>query len=252
MAEAIVMVHGVNCGGWCFETFETVFKARGYECFAPDLVGHGADKANGIEKLTGVGIADYLAQMRDLIAQLPRKPVLLGHSMGAVIAQQLAAEGLAEKLVLVSPAPRAGILPPSSPEKQLGQDLMSLGPFWTRAFEPNFEIACDISLNRLSPERQRKVFESFGPESGQALFELFFWMFDQTRATVVDTQATRCPVLTLSGSGRDDRVVSVEAAKATADAYPGSPFWVLEDHAHMVVVEDGADKIAIRIADWLG
>ena len=60
MAEAIVMVHGVNCGGWCFETFKPVFEARGFEYFAPDLVGHGADKANGIEKLTGVGIADYL------------------------------------------------------------------------------------------------------------------------------------------------------------------------------------------------
>ena len=117
------MVHGVNCGGWCFETFETVFKARGYECFAPDLVGHDADKANGIENLAGVGIADYLAQMRDLVAQLPSKPILVGHSMGAVIAQQLAAERLAEKLVLVSPAPRAGILPSSSPEKRLGQAL---------------------------------------------------------------------------------------------------------------------------------
>ena len=243
------MVHGVNCGGWCFETFETVFKARGYECFAPDLVGHGADKANGIENLAGVGIADYLAQMRDLVAQLPSKPILVGHSMGAVIAQQLAAERLAEKLVLVSPAPRAGILPSSSPEKRLGQDLMSLGPFWTRAFDPNFEIACDISLNRLSPERQRRVFESFGPESGRALFELFFWMFDQTRATAVDTKAIRCPVLTLSGS--DDQVVPVRTAKATAESYPGSPFWLLEDHAHIVVVEDGADKIASRIADWL-
>ncbi len=131
------MVHGANCGGWCFETFGSVFEARGFECLAPDLVGPGADKANGIEKLTGVGIADYLAQMRDLVAQLPRKPILLGHSMGAVIAQRLAAEDLAEKLVLVSPAPRAGILPSSSLEKQLGQDLMSLGPFWTRAFDPN-------------------------------------------------------------------------------------------------------------------
>jgi pimeloyl-ACP methyl ester carboxylesterase len=244
------MVHGVNCGGWCFETFGSVFEARGFECLTPDLVGPGADKANGIEKITGVGIADYLAQMRDLFAQLPRKPTLLGHSMGAVIAQRLAAEGLAEKLVLVSPAPRAGILPSSSLEKQLGQDLMSLGPFWTRAFDPNFEIACDISLNRLSPQRQRKVFESFGPESGRALFELFFWMFDPTRATAVDTQAISCPVLTLSGS--DDRVVPLGTAKATADSYPGSPFWVLEDHAHMALMEDGADKLASRIADWLG
>jgi non-heme chloroperoxidase len=94
------------------------------------------------------------------------------------------------------------------------------------------------------------VFEAFGPESGQALFELFFWMFDRAGATAVDTRAVNCPVLTLSGT--DDRVVPLETAKDTADAYPDCPFWVLEDHAHMLVVEDGADKIAGRIADWLG
>ncbi|ODR94923.1 hypothetical protein AUC70_03825 [Methyloceanibacter stevinii] len=249
MAETIVMVHGVNCGGWCFEPFRAVFEARGFECLTPDLIGHGADKTDGIEKLTGVGIADYRAQMRDLVAALPKKPILLGHSMGAVIAQQLAAEGLAEKLVLASPAPRAGILPSSDPEKQLGQDLMSLGPFWTRAFDPNFEIACAISLNRLTPDRQRQVFETFGPESGQALFELFFWMFDRAAATAVDTAAVTCPVLTLSGT--EDNVVPLATAKETADAYPGSPFWALEGHAHMLVVEDGAAEIAGRIADWL-
>jgi len=249
MTKTIVMVHGVNCGGWCFEPFRAVFEARGYACHTPDLIGHGADKTDGIEKLTGVGIADYRAQMQDFIAALPEKPILLGHSMGAVIAQQIAAAGLAEKLVLASPAPRAGILPFSEPEKQLGQDLMSLGPFWTRAFDPNFEIACNISLNRLSPERQRRVFGAFGPESGQALFELFFWMFDRAGATTVDTHTVKCPVLTLSGT--DDRVVPLDTAKATADAYPGCSFWVLEGYAHMLVVEDGADKIAGRIADWL-
>lgn len=249
MTKTIVMIHGVNCGGWCFEPFRAVFEANGYACYTPDLIGHGADKTGGIAKLTGVGIADYRAQMRDFIAALPEKPILLGHSMGAVIAQQLAAEGLAEKLILASPAPRAGILPSSEPEKQLGQDLMSLGPFWTKAFDPNFEIACKISLNRLTPERQRQVFEAFGPESGQALFELFFWMFDRACATAVDTSTVRCPVLTLSGT--EDRIVPLETAKATAEAYPGSPFWALEGHAHMLVVEEGAEDIARRIADWL-
>lgn len=249
MSKTIVMVHGVNCGGWCFEPFRAVFEARGYACHTPDLIGHGADKTNAIERLAGVGIADYRAQMREFIEALPEKPILLGHSMGAVIAQQIAAEGLAEKLVLASPAPHAGILPSTDPEKQLGQDLMSLGAFWTRAFDPNFEIACNISLNRLPPERQRRVFEAFGPESGKALFELFFWMFDEAAATAVDAGAVRCPVLTLSGT--DDRVVPLATAKATADAYPGSPFWALDDHAHMLVVEKGADQIAGRIADWL-
>lgn len=249
MADTIVMVHGVNCGGWCFDPFRAVFEARGFECLTPDLIGHGADKANGIQKLTGVGISDYRTQMRDLVAALPKKPILLGHSLGAVIAQQLAAEGLAEKLVLASPAPRAGILPSTDGQKQLCQDLMSLGAFWTRAFDPNFEIASAISLNRLPPDRQRQVFEAFGPESGRALFELFFWMFDRTAAAAVDTAAVACPVLTLSGT--EDNVVPLAAAKETADAYPGSPFWALEGHAHMLVVEEGADEIAGRIADWL-
>ncbi len=131
--------------------------------------------------------------------------------MGAVIAQQLAAQGLARALILVSPGPRSGILPPTDSEKQLGQDLMSLGPFWTKVLAPSFDLAKIYTLNWLPPEEQRAVFDKFGPESGRALFELFIWMFDQTRATAVDTAAIRCPVLCLSGS--DDRIVSVVTAR---------------------------------------
>ena len=249
MTKTIVLVHGANCGGWCFDVFRKVFEARGFTCHAPDLIGYGADKADGIKKLTGVGMADYRAQMTAYVEALPEKPILLGHSMGAVIAQQLAASSLAEKLVLVSPAPHAGILPSTDPENQLCQDLMSLGPFWTWAFDPNFDIARKLTLNRLSKDDQRRVFAQFGPESGRALFEIFFWMFDVTGATAVEAGAVSCPVLTLTGV--EDRIVALETARATAASYPGSPFWALDDQAHMVLMEDGAEEIAGRIADWL-
>lgn len=249
MTKTIVLVHGANCGGWCFERFVKVFEARGFVCHAPDLIGHGADKAGGIGKLTLVGMADYRTQIEAFLKTLPEKPILLGHSMGAVITQQLAANGLAEKLVLVSPAPHAGILPASDPERQLCQDLMSLGDFWNRAFDPNFELACALTLNLLPAEEQRRVFAQLGPESGRALFETFFWMFDKNAATMLDTKAVRCPVLTLSGM--EDRIVALETARATAASYPGSPFWALENHAHMLLFEDGAQDIAGRIADWL-
>jgi pimeloyl-ACP methyl ester carboxylesterase len=249
MSKTIVMVHGANCGGWCFDGFRKVFEARGFTCHAPDLIGHGADKATGKGTLAGVGMADYRAQMTAFVEALPEKPILLGHSMGAVIAQQLAADGLAEKLVLASPAPRAGIVPPTDPEKQLCRDLMSIGPFWTRAIDPNFELACFYTLNLLPKDEQQRVFDQFGPESGRALFETFFWMFDQTGATSVETDAVRCPVLCLSGA--QDNIVSLETARQTAGAYPQSAFWELKDHAHMLLIEPGAEKIAGRIADWL-
>lgn len=250
MTKTVVMIHGANCGGWCFEKFVPVFEARGFACHRPDLIGHGADKADAMTVLARVGMADYRAQMRDYVTALPERPILLGHSMGAVIAQQLAAEGLAEKLVLASPAPRAGILPPTDAEKELGQDLMSLGPFWTKALDPNFDLAKVYTLNLLPADEQRLVFDRFGPESGRALFELFIWMYDRTGATKVDTEAVRCPVLCLSGA--QDRIVSLATARETARSYPQAEFWELQDHAHMLLLEPGAETIATRIADWLG
>ena len=249
MSKTIVMVHGANCGGWCFDIFREVFQACGFTCHAPDLIGHGADKATGKGTLASVDMADYRAQMTAFVEALPEKPILLGHSMGAVVAQQLAADGFAEKLVLASPAPRAGIVPPTDPEKKLCQDLMSIGPFWTRAIDPDFELACFYTLNLLPKDEQQRVFDQFGPESGRALFETFFWMFDQTGATSVETDAVGCPVLCLSGA--QDNIVSLETAKQTAGAYPQSAFWKLKDHAHMLLIEPGAEKIAGRIADWL-
>jgi len=145
MSKDIVMLHGANAGGWCFDDFAKVFEAKGFTCHAPDLIGHGENKASAMTSLAGIGIADYRSEMEAFLEGFASPPVLLGHSMGAVIAQQLAAQGLARSLILVSPAPRAGILPPTSGEKQLDQDLMGLGAFWKMVIPPDFALACIYS-----------------------------------------------------------------------------------------------------------
>ena len=249
MSKDIVMLHGANAGGWCFDDFAKVFKAKGFTCHAPDLIGHGENKGSAMSSLAGVGIAEYRSQMEAYLKAFASPPVVLGHSMGAVIAQQLAAQGLVRSLILVSPAPRAGILPPTGGEKQLDQDLMGLGAFWKMVIPPDFALACIYSLNRVPPSEQRTVFDKFGPESGLAFFQLFFWMLDQTGATSVATDQVRCPVLCLSGT--DDKLVSLLTARATAVAYRGAPFWELDGHGHMLLVEPGAAEIAKRIAAWI-
>ena len=69
------------------------------------------------------------AEMAAFVGRFASPPILLGHSMGAVIAQLLAAEGQASALVLAAPAPRAGIVPPTAAEKKLARDLMAAGDF---------------------------------------------------------------------------------------------------------------------------
>ena len=119
MAKDIVMVHGANEGGWCFDKFKAVFETLGFTCHTPDLIGHGSDAADAKTRLVGIGMGDHLAQLRTLLKAFSSPPILMGHSIGGILVQQLAAEGLARALVLIAPAPRSGILPAIDSEKQL-------------------------------------------------------------------------------------------------------------------------------------
>jgi pimeloyl-ACP methyl ester carboxylesterase len=245
--RTIVMLHGAFSGAWSFDRFRPVFEAAGWEVHTPDLIYHGIDKAQG-DRLAGVSLKRFTRQMERYLARFSAPPLFLGHSMGCVIGQQLAAKGLVRAMILVGPAGRYGILPSTDFERDGSQGLMNLGPFWQQAVYSNFEVAVATSLNRIPANRQRAVFDMFGPESGQALFELFFWMLDNGRATQVDTEVVRCPVLCVRGS--DDRVISTGTAKATAAAYPGAGYWQLPGHGHMLLVEPGAEAIARKLARW--
>ena len=126
---------------------------------------------------------------------------------------------------------------------------MGLGQFWTTVINPDFDLACIYTLNRVPAAERRAVFDKFGPESGRAFFELFFWMFDQGRATAVDTAAVKCPVLCIGGA--DDALIPFQTVQATAAGYQQAALWKLDGHGHMLVLEPGADDIARRIAGWL-
>ena len=84
--------------------------------FVPrDIGGAAAVYLDNAERegtaLVAVGMTDYLNDLEAFLKIVAPQPVLPGHSMGGVLAQQLAAKGLARAIVLVSPAPHAGILP---------------------------------------------------------------------------------------------------------------------------------------------
>ncbi len=249
VSKDIVMVHGASEGGWCFDKFRAPFEERGWTVHTPDLIGHGSDKADAKASLAGVGLADYRHGLMPLLQSFSSPPVLLGHSMGALLTQQLAALSLARALVLVSPAPRSGILPSSDSEKDLAQGFMTIPSFWTTVINPDFDLACVYSMNKVPKDEQRALFDKFGPESGLAYYEMFFWMIDKSNAAAVDTEAVTCPVLVVSGV--DDNLVSLATARATALGYPQAAFWEEAGHGHMLPVEPGAAEIASRIADWI-
>jgi non-heme chloroperoxidase len=250
MAKTVVLIHGAFCGGWCFDDFTPLLSARGFTCHAPDLRYHVSGPARDPDpRLAHTSIADYTRDMAELIAGLPEPPVVVGHSMGAIVGQQLAARGLARSLVLLASGAPWGILPSTDDELALAMGLMQASPFWDRALNPSFEVACRDSLAGLDAAAQRRVFDRFSPESGRALFELFFWMFDKARTTVVDTAKVACPVLVVSSS--DDKVISATTGRKIAQLYPQATFHEAAGRGHFLILEDGSRQLAERCADWI-
>lgn len=250
MANHVVLIHGAFCGGWSFADVMPVFAERGWSCEAPDLPYHvpGPKRAPN-PALARQSIDDYTRDMAAFVKRLSKPPVIVGHSMGGLIAQQLAAQGLARALVLFAPAPPWGILPSTEAEMNLAKGLMQAAPFWDKALNPSFEVAKGDSLAGLDPEAQRRIFAMFSPESGRALFELFFWMFDRQRATAVDAAAVTCPVLVVSGS--EDKVISAVTGRKVAALYAHATFEEAAGRGHFLIMEQRAAALAARCADWI-
>ena len=128
--------------------------------------------------------------------------------------------------------------------------LMSAGPFWDQTLNTAFEIAAANSLNCLSPARQTEIFAQFVPESGRALFESLFWMFDLGRASYVNAVNVDCPVLAIAGT--QDRVISPATVRNTADKYlEMATYLEFPNMGHMMMLEDDWRTVANACGDWL-
>jgi len=98
--KTVLMVHGAGGGGWEFTLWRHVFEAAKWDVCAPDL----APVAEGIE---ATGIADYEAQVRAwCVATAPS--LIIGASLGGLLAWRIADAAPVARLVLVNPMPPQG------------------------------------------------------------------------------------------------------------------------------------------------
>ena len=93
-ARVAVCVHGAGGGGWEWTIWARVLAARGWRVVAPDLL----PAADG---LAATALADYRAQVLAWCAQASPSPLLVGASLGGLLALSIAAQANARALVLV-------------------------------------------------------------------------------------------------------------------------------------------------------
>ena len=243
---SIVMVHGAFCGAWAFERFRTPFEAAGFDVIAPDLRGHGEGEPSSA--VVGVSMTDYAADIAQLCAACPEPPVLLGHSMGGLVAQLAARKANIRALVLLAPSPPWGVAHSSLEEAATAFGVQMMGAFSSGALSPDKSLMRTYSLDLMPKAEQEAAVARLRPESAMAVRETLNWWLDPFMTTSVGPGAITAPSLVISGQG--DVVHSSATARATAERI-GAAFEIMPGMSHWLVGEPGWDGVAEKAMRWL-
>jgi pimeloyl-ACP methyl ester carboxylesterase len=253
---AALFIHGAFCRAQSLANLIGAFERAGYETYAPDLRHHTPPlERDALGALGTTSIKTYAQDFAELIDRLDEPPILVGHSMGGLIAQMLAAQGRAKALVLLAPSAPWGVLPGHWNELASGFGLYLNGHYWEQALIPTFDVASDLTLNRLPPEERRKAFEQMVPESGRAMFEIFQWWLDISRATGVAAHDVTCPVFcaageldTLNPPDTVRRIAARYRKNAVHRTYPGMGHWLIAESGWQAITNDALDWLKTTAA----
>lgn len=250
MSKTVLMIHGMSSGQWAWDNYRSVLEAAGYACVAVTLPYHNTDSSAVADpKLGTASLLDYAAALEQQIRALPEKPVIIGHSMGGLIAQILASRDLAQAAVLITPAPPAGILALTPSVLKTFSPIIGRWNFWKQPFNFPQKTAQYAILNRLSAAQQTAEYARFVPESGRAAFEIGYWMLDRKHAARVDATQVRCPMLVIGAT--EDRITPASVVKQVAEKYSTASYRQYNQHAHMIMIEDGWQVVAQDVLTWI-
>ncbi len=234
----VLLIHGMFGGAWYWEPYQQFFATRGFTTYAVDLRGHHGSRE--VADIGKVSVRDYVADALAVAATLGR-PIVIGHSMGGIIAQRLAEENAVIAAVLLCADPPRWITPLSiglltRMVRYLPELLLAKPLFPTRA-DADF-----LMYNRMPVEERASQYAQLVPESGRAGFEM------SVGTIAVDAGRVRCPVLSITAE--DDQFLVPRVGRAIARKYHARSM-TFPGHGHSIMSEPGWEKPAADIAGWL-
>jgi len=249
--DTVLMIHGMWGASWYWQDYRHVFERAGYRCIAPSLRYHDVSPtAPPDPRLGTTSLLDYAADLEGEIRELDRAPIIMGHSMGGLLAQILASRGLAKALVLLTPASPAGIIPVRLSVLRSFLSVALRWGFWRRPLRQTRNAAIYSTLQLLAPTEQQHVYDRFVCESGRAFFEMGFWPLDSRGAARVDETKISCPTLVIGAA--QDRITPASVVRRVAKKYRHvATYKEFPNHAHWVVGEPQWQEIAEFVLQWL-
>ena len=252
-SKTILFIHGMYMTPLCWENWLEYFQAKGYRCLAPAWPGR--DKS--VEQLRKNQPDPHLGQLTlsrviehfdRQVRDLDEKPILIGHSMGALVVQLLLQRDLAAAGVAIDSAPPQGIFSPNW--AFLKSNWPHINPFTDqgipirmtlRRFQYTF-------VNDLPLAQQQAAFDRYVvPESRRVPAESL------TKVAAIDFSKPHPPLLMIAGS--NDHLIPASLNKTNYEKYKRSPsiteFKEFPGRTHFTIGQQNWQDVAGYVATWL-
>jgi non-heme chloroperoxidase len=249
--QPVVFVHGLWLLSSSWDRWAAVFEDAGYTALTPgwpddpETVEEANAKPEVFAKKSVKQVADH---HEDVIQALEKKPAVIGHSFGGLMAEILAGRGLAAASVAISPAPFRGVLPlPISALRSASVALRNPANR-NRAVPLTFDQFRYGFANAVSEDEAKELYDTFAvPAPGEPLFQAAAANLNPWTEAKVDTEnPDRGPLLIISGE--KDHTVPVAVAKASFNREQQNEGVTetveIPDHGHALTIDSGWRKVA--------
>jgi alpha-beta hydrolase superfamily lysophospholipase len=254
----VVFVHGLWLHAESWNNWSEFFRSRGYETLAASWPGDGnTTEATRRDPaaVAGYGVTEIASHIAAQFAGAGPKPILIGHSFGGLLVQNLLGRDLAAAAIAIDPAPIQGVwqLPLSALKSSfpvLGNPLN-----YTRAVsltEPQFRYGF---TNAVPEQEARELYAKYAmPGPGRPLFQAATASFNPWAATRVRTaNSSRGPLLLISG-GADHTVPPVlvrSAFRLYRHSSAVTEFKEFAGRGHSLTIDSGWREVAEHCLAWL-
>jgi non-heme chloroperoxidase len=247
----VVFIHGLWLLPSSWDRWAALFAAAGYAPVSPgwpddpDTVAEANAEPGVFANKTIGAVADHYSKV---IGTLSRKPAVVGHSFGGLLAQIVAGRGESAATVAIDAAPFRGVLPLPLSSLKAGSPVLANPANRHRAVPLSYDQFRYSFANAVSEDEARRLYDTFAvPAPGAPLFQAAAANLNPLTEDKVDTRnPDRGPLLIISGEKDNTvpRAISAAAYKRQKHNPAVTEFTEIAGRGHALTIDDGWAEVA--------
>ena len=249
--QPVVFVHGLWLLPSSWDRWAALFEEAGYAALTPGWPDdpETVDEANTHPQIMAhktIGqVADHF---EEIVRGLKKKPAIIGHSFGGLLAQILAGRGVSVATVAIDPAPFRGVLPLPFSALKSAWPVLGNPANRNRAVPLTFEQFRYAFANTLTETEANQLYDLFAvPASGVPLFQAAIANLNPWTEAKVDTEnSDRGPLLIVSGEKDHTVPWAIANASYELQARNAGVTEILEmpNRGHSLTIDHGWREVA--------